>query len=27
MKFERLTQLRRWLWRPPWEETTRRDSS
>ncbi|MBQ71923.1 MAG: hypothetical protein CMJ67_03365 [Planctomycetaceae bacterium] len=27
MKFERLTQLRRWLWRPPWEESTRRDSS
>ena len=27
MKFERLTQLRRWLWRPPWEETTRRDST
>lgn len=27
MTFERLTQLRRWLWRPPWEETTRRDSS
>ncbi len=27
MTFERLAQLRRWLWRPPWEETTRRDSS
>ena len=26
MKFNRLTQLRRWLWRPPWEETTRRNS-